>query len=50
MLTFRRDSGLTCIINLTPAPIDLPPYDELLLTSTPLDEGQLPSDTTAWLR
>ena len=49
VLTFRRDSGLTSITNLTPAPIELPPYDELLLASIPLDEGQLPSDATAWL-
>ncbi len=49
VLTFQRES-LTSITNLTPAPIDLPPYQALLLTSTPLDNGQLPPDTTAWIR
>jgi alpha-glucosidase len=49
VLTFAREN-LTCITNLTPEPIALPPHDELLLTSTPLDNGKLPSDTTAWLR
>ncbi|TDO31031.1 alpha-glucosidase [Kribbella sp. VKM Ac-2527] len=50
ILTFTRDSGLTSITNLTPNPIDLPPHIELLLTSAPLDNAQLPSDTTAWIR
>ena len=50
VLAFRRDSGLRCITNLTMAPVDLPPYDELLLTSSPLDGVQLPPDTTVWLR
>ena len=50
VLAFTRDSGIQCIVNLTPNPIDLPPHNELLLTSTPLDNTQLPSDTTAWIR
>ncbi|TDC24924.1 alpha-glucosidase, partial [Kribbella albertanoniae] len=49
VLSFQRES-LTSVTNLTPEPIDLPPYQDLLLTSTPLDNGQLPPDTTAWLR
>jgi alpha-glucosidase len=50
ILTFTRDSGIQCIVNLTPDPIKLPPHNELLLTSSPLDDGKLPSDTTAWIR
>jgi alpha-glucosidase len=50
VLAFARESGLTCVVNLSPDPVDLPPYAELLLTSNPLEEGQLPTDTTAWLR
>jgi alpha-glucosidase len=46
---FARE-GLTCIVNLTADAIDLPEYSEILLTSSPLDEDRLPSDTTAWLR
>ncbi|MDX6295364.1 MAG: alpha-glucosidase [Kribbellaceae bacterium] len=50
VLAFSRESGLTCVVNLTPEPIDLPPYSELLLASSPLDEGRLVSDASAWLR
>ena len=49
VLTFRREN-LTCIVNLSADPIDLPPYDELLISSVPLDAGRLPSDATAWVR
>jgi alpha-glucosidase len=49
VLAFNRES-LTNITNLSAEPIDLPPHQELLLTSSPLDNGQLPPDTTAWLR
>jgi alpha-glucosidase len=49
VLMFTREA-LTCIVNLTPEPIDLPEYSEILLTSSPLEETRLPSDTTAWLR
>ena len=50
VLAFARESGLTCVVNLNPDPVDLPPYAEILLTSNPLEDGQLPTDTTAWLR
>ncbi|TCC27882.1 alpha-amylase family glycosyl hydrolase [Kribbella speibonae] len=49
VLTFRRET-LTCITNLRAAPVDLPPHEELLITSTPLDGDRLPSDATAWVR
>ena len=49
ILTFRRES-LVCVTNLTPEPVDLPPHEEVVLTSTPLDDGRLPSDSTAWIR
>lgn len=49
VLAFTRES-LTCLTNLTPDPIILPSYAELLLTSAPLEEGKLPADATAWLR
>jgi alpha-glucosidase len=50
VLAFVRESGLTCVVNLTDAPVDLPPHQALLLTSAPLDHTRLPPDTTAWLR
>jgi alpha-glucosidase len=49
VLAFSRES-LICVTNLTPDPIELPPYDELLLASSPLDDGLLASDSTAWIR
>jgi alpha-glucosidase len=50
VLSFVRDSGLMCVVNLSPVPVDLPPYREILLASNPLENGRLPTDTTAWLR
>ena len=50
VLALARESGLTCVVNLNPDPVDLPPYAELFLTSNPLEDAQLPTDTTAWLR
>ncbi|TCC43965.1 alpha-glucosidase [Kribbella capetownensis] len=49
VLAFQREN-LTCVTNLTADPADLPPHEEVLLTSTPLDDGRLPSDSTAWIR
>ncbi|MFF9839105.1 glycoside hydrolase family 13 protein [Streptomyces sp. NPDC013740] len=51
VLSLARTDGLVCVVNLSDAPADLPPYDRLLLTSDPLDaEGRLPRDTAVWLR
>nr|PZN46480.1 MAG: alpha-glucosidase [Actinomycetota bacterium] len=50
VLAFTRDSGLTCVVNLSPAPVPLPPHTEVLLTSGPLEDDRLPTDTAAWLR
>ncbi|GAA5083156.1 alpha-glucosidase [Thermocatellispora tengchongensis] len=49
VLAFTRDSGLTCVVNLGPAAVPLPPHDRVLLASGPLDAGALPPDTAAWL-
>jgi alpha-glucosidase len=48
VLAFTRESGLTCVSNLGAAPVPLPP-GRVLLTSGPLEDGALPSDTTVWL-
>ncbi|MFV9456435.1 glycoside hydrolase family 13 protein [Rhodococcus sp. NM-2] len=45
---FRRRGGLICALNATDAPISLPP-GEVLLSSAPLVEGQLPPNAAAWL-
>ena len=39
----------SCVANLSPHPVDLP-EGEVLLVSSPLEDGRLPTDTTAWLR
>jgi alpha-glucosidase len=41
---------IRCVANLSPSPVGLPPGATVLLTSSPLTDGQLPPDTTAWLR
>ena len=50
MLAFDRPGGFGCVVNLAGAPVPLPPHQELLLASGPLDDGRLPPDTAAWLR
>ena len=54
VITFDRggDQGgvVRCVTNLSGQPVDLPPHAEVLLASGPLVDGQLPPDTTAWLR
>jgi glycosidase len=44
----RKEGGLICALNTGSAPVPLPP-GELLLSSAPLVDDQLPPDTTAWL-
>jgi alpha-glucosidase len=48
VLAFRREGGLVCVLNLRNRPVDLPP-GEVLVTSVPLVDGQLPGDAAAWL-
>jgi alpha-glucosidase len=53
-LVFRRDTpdgaSVVCVVNLGATPVPLPAYDEVLLTSAPLDSDGLPPDTAAWVR
>jgi alpha-glucosidase len=55
VLAFDRDgyvAGETvrCIANLSAGPVGLPSGADVLLASGPVDDGQLPPDTTVWLR
>ena len=50
VLAFDRPGGFGCVVNLSAAPVRLPPHRELLLASGPLDGELLPPDTAAWLR
>ncbi|SDY18071.1 alpha-glucosidase [Amycolatopsis xylanica] len=46
---FRRSpGGLICALNTSAAPIPLPPGN-VLLSSSPLVDGKLPPDSSAWL-
>ncbi|MEU6997320.1 glycoside hydrolase family 13 protein [Nonomuraea sp. NPDC046570] len=49
VLAFTRESGLTCVVNLGPDPIGLPPHDRVLLASGPIEGDALPADTAAWI-
>jgi alpha-glucosidase len=48
VLAFAR-GDLSCVANLSPAPVTLPAHTAVLLASGPLDGGLLPPDTAAWL-
>ncbi|MCX2180630.1 glycoside hydrolase family 13 protein [Streptomyces sp. SKN60] len=51
VLAFRRPYGLLHVTNLSAEPVPLPPHALLLLASGPLTEaGELPPDTSVWLR
>jgi alpha-glucosidase len=49
VLAFAR-GDLSCVANLSPTPVTLPPHTAVLLTSALLDDALLPPDAAAWLR
>ncbi|MFJ5779048.1 DUF3459 domain-containing protein [Streptomyces sp. NPDC093094] len=50
VLAFSRSDDFLCVVNLTTTPAPLPAHTDVLLSSLPLVDGQLPPDTAAWLR
>jgi alpha-glucosidase len=44
------EAGVTCIVNFSGEPVELPASITVLLASGPLEDGRVPSDTTVWLR
>ncbi len=50
VVAFSRSDGFCCVVNLSGELVRLPPHDEVLLGSGPLQDGLLPPDTAAWLR
>ncbi|MBG6224288.1 alpha-glucosidase [Arthrobacter sp. CAN_A2] len=48
VLHFTRPNGWHSVTNFGSAPVDLP-EGTVLLSSSPLEDGRLPADTTAWL-
>jgi alpha-glucosidase len=49
VLSFRREPGFTCLLNLGAEPIELPQGHEVLLSSSALVGDRLPTDAAAWL-
>jgi alpha-glucosidase len=60
VLAFRRgpaaarppaapDAGFSCVVNLSAVPVPLPVSGEVVLASGPIDDGNLPPDTAAWV-
>jgi alpha-glucosidase len=49
VLRFRRGS-FECVVNLGATPVPLPQHTEILLSSGPIADELLPSDTAVWLR
>ena len=49
VLAFSRAGGFVCVVSLAPEPVPLPPHEELVLASGPLDGQLLPPDTAVWL-
>ena len=50
VLAFARGPRFLCLTNFGPDPAPLPAGTELLLSSTDLEGGAVPPDTTVWLR
>ncbi|TCC35443.1 glycoside hydrolase family 13 protein [Kribbella speibonae] len=49
VLSFTREPGFRCVVNISDAPVTLPPHQDVLLASEPLTDGVLPVDATVWL-
>ncbi|MDQ1556926.1 MAG: alpha-glucosidase [Actinomycetota bacterium] len=50
VLAFDRGMGFVCVTNLSDSAVALPTFTKLLLASSPLADGLLLPDSTAWLR
>ncbi len=48
VLSFTR-GDVTCLVNFGSTPVELPPHQSVLLSSNPLVDGHLPTDTSIWL-
>lgn len=50
VLAFSRGAAFVSVTNLSTAAVPLPEHQAILLSSSPLEGGLLPPDSTAWLR
>jgi alpha-glucosidase len=48
-LVFQRGDDVVNVTNLGSSLLPLPDHDRILLASSPLVDGMLPPDSTAWL-
>jgi alpha-glucosidase len=49
VLSFTREPGFRCVVNLSEHQIALPDHTEVILSSAPVHDGCLQSDTAVWL-
>ncbi|MFF3818454.1 glycoside hydrolase family 13 protein [Streptomyces bluensis] len=49
VLAFHRQPGLTCVVNLSDEPYQLPEHAAILLASGPVENALLAPDQAAWL-
>ena len=49
VLSFSREPGFRCLVNLSPAAVTLPSDAEVLATSAPLQDGRVGPDAAVWL-
>jgi alpha-glucosidase len=49
VLSFAREPGFGCVVNLSAEPCELPENPRVLLSSVPLEGGRLPVDAAVWL-
>jgi len=50
VLSFLREPGFRCIVNLSRSAVELPAHADVILASAPLTGGRLAPDTAAWLQ
>jgi alpha-glucosidase len=48
-LAFERPGNFACYVNFG-HPVELPPHSHILLSSAPIHDSMLPTDTAVWLR
>jgi alpha-glucosidase len=50
VLAFQRGDRFACLVNFGPDPAELPAGADVLISSSELEGGAVPPDTTVWLR
>ena len=50
MVSFSREPGFRCIVNLGARPVELPAGAEILVASGEITDGFLETDEAVWLR